>query len=208
MSARGGFTLIRDATYFKAALFVLALVAGAGLGASSPQVGDPLHLPATHADDSKAKMPPPVMPARMPTPAPSSAPAKPSDADGDGALHAPRVIMIPGESTATSVGTPCSSGLQSSCPVGIHREAVFTLEQASPARATLVATWKASTPLATVLSISFSSGASIEGPSPQVLEIPVATLASAGSYFASATPTSPGAMLADNVHYVLTLEYE
>jgi hypothetical protein len=128
------------------------------------------------------------------------------------AASAPHTTTVEGDATygagAGAVcpdGSPCSSGFL----VGF---ALLEVKEAKPVKATLVATWTATSPLDASLKVSLASeaggkGISATGPSPLTFDVPASALASSGTYHGQAEPPTPGAAVNEKVHLALTLDY-
>lgn len=96
------------------------------------------------------------------------------------------------------------------CAAGRLWGAKVDVPQGSPTKATLTATWNASTPAAYSLRLSwrgaageFERGSS----SPFVMEIPAEMIPAVGEYTLAARPDVLGATTDEVVHFVLTLDY-
>lgn len=131
--------------------------------------------------------------------------ARPEGATG------PEVAVVEGDSAyAIAVGFPC--GLDgAACAQGTGLEfAHLSWARLGPTRATLVATWDATTPLAEKGQIRVNleeKEVEFQGRSGDAFEMDVADLASVTAFDAFAMPAAGGAFVQQKAHFVLTLSY-
>lgn len=112
-----------------------------------------------------------------------------------------------------SVSIPCPlPPLREGCAAGMIVWTHLDVLNGTPIRATLTASWNASTPLAEELRFSLGPKgeeelASSVGTSPFTWQVPADAFAEAGTYWFDARPKSGGATVDEAVAFALTLEY-
>lgn len=161
---------------------------------------------------------PPAPPAAEPVEDETTTPARATpavaSASPQGAEAEEDVVTIVGEITqSVSVGIPCPTRVGATdCAAGRMVGRSVEVARGAPERATLTATWTASTPLGETLRFILlpadeSAEHAVSGESPLTWEVPPEALQSTGEYKLLVRPATPGATLNEVVEFVLTLEY-
>lgn len=176
-----------------------------------PQEAPPEVESAPTAQPPKTEEPP--APASEPERPAATQPAPPAPAPAAAAPAPHRREATAKATTTAELGSPAPCQPPAPCRAG-HEMANATLpiEEGGPERATLTANWTAATAAAETLVVEVTDGsgavlATGKGKSPLALEVPVATLAQPGALVATFRPDAPGAAVAQEVTFLLALEY-
>lgn len=185
----------------RVALPLLLSLAALAAGCAAP-AGEPAEDPLPAAD----------APAAAPAPAEAAPTPQEEPAEPPKTAAGPRKVESRAEMrTPLLVGTPCPDG-GTGCAMGLVSFPVaLDVPEPGPARATLTATWDATTPAAAQMFVHFQGPDGLiteaKGASPLVLDVPAEALAKQGAYEAYVSPDLPGAMVEQTVAFVLLLEY-